>query len=110
MRLANVDTELLDKFVDRLLNEFPQDIELIRLYGSRARGESHEESDYDIFILVSKKNDDLAKGILEVSSDLSLGLLSPLVMGKDELEYLNYRLYHLLILIIVPDQGRSWYR
>ena len=107
MKLSTTDTELLDKFVDGILSKYIDEIELIRLYGSRARGEEHEESDYDLFILVSTKRDDLEKGILEVSSDLSLGLLSPMVMGKDELEYLNYRLYH-LIRNIVLDGVDIW--
>jgi predicted nucleotidyltransferase len=82
MRLTPLETQVLELFEQRLCARLGPRLGRLILFGSRARGEGHEESDLDVLVLVS----DLAPGekqaILDVSFDLELehGLaLSPLV-------------------------------
>ena len=46
--------EVLDLLKKDLLNHFGQEIEKIFLYGSYARGDSREDSDVDIMVLLKK--------------------------------------------------------
>ena len=42
----------VEEFSARLRDRFPREIEGIKLYGSKARGESNNESDVDVLIVV----------------------------------------------------------
>jgi predicted nucleotidyltransferase len=42
----------------------------IRLFGSRARGDAGEDSDYDMLVVVDHRSDEVRKEILEVEVDL----------------------------------------
>ena len=58
-----LDIRQIDRLLARMIEEF-RPIE-IRLFGSRARGDSHESSDWDLFVVVP---DDL-----EAAADLFAG-------------------------------------
>ena len=49
---ASVDSALLDEIVRRLVNEFQP--RSIYLFGSRARGDAREDSDYDVIVLLDQ--------------------------------------------------------
>lgn len=46
-------TALLTAYQDALLTTFSEQIELIILFGSQARGESQAESDVDVLVVVN---------------------------------------------------------
>ena len=73
--------------IKSLVKEIDRDAEVI-LYGSRARGEEHQDSDWDILILVDSKTDlDYEKvfrhGLYEIELDLDEAF-SISVYNKDE--------------------------
>ncbi|OGQ23115.1 MAG: hypothetical protein A2138_04080 [Deltaproteobacteria bacterium RBG_16_71_12] len=64
--------------------------ELVRmtLFGSRARGEGHEESDLDVLVVVRRSSRALRYAVLDVAADVEAdsGLaLSPVVMDEEAL-------------------------
>ena len=46
----------LQEFIDRILHKFKDKIVLIRLYGSKARGDFYKESDIDLLIVLKEKD------------------------------------------------------
>ena len=93
---------MLQQYQQLLLNYFPNEIERLILFGSVARGDSHDESDIDLLVVVSWNEQYLGNGfyvapyddprwqkIIHLASDLSLEygvLLSPKVMSKKRFE------------------------
>jgi predicted nucleotidyltransferase len=60
---------------------------LLRLFGSRVRGEGTEESDLDVLVLVKKKDRDLCRRIVEESLEVDLAYgtnLAPTILTADE--------------------------
>jgi predicted nucleotidyltransferase len=58
----------------------------IRLFGSFARGEAHEESDVDVFVLLRKMTFADKRDVLNLAADVSLEsdlTVSPTVFGVD---------------------------
>lgn len=54
--LSSIEKQVLKSFVEYLNRLHPGEIDKIVLYGSRARGDHHLDSDMDILILVRDKN------------------------------------------------------
>lgn len=60
----------------------------MRLFGSKARGDSDKESDIDLFILLEKVNWKIEKEIYELCFEVGLKydlLISPVVFSQDEI-------------------------
>jgi predicted nucleotidyltransferase len=71
LRLKENEKKALQELKQRLKGRF-SDIDII-LFGSKARGESDEESDLDLLILVnSKVNSKLEEEITEIAFDIEL--------------------------------------
>jgi len=51
--------EIVIRFVEELKNTIPSNLKNIILYGSRARGDFHKNSDYDFLVVLSGKNKEL---------------------------------------------------
>lgn len=47
----------LDRLVELIRDEFGERLEAVWLYGSRARGERHEESDVDVMVVVDERSE-----------------------------------------------------
>ena len=76
----------------------------IYLYGSRARGDEHNESDWDIMILLNKDviNFDVEKSIFSSLYDLELEIgevISPLIYSENEwnTKYTVTPFYHIVM-------------
>jgi predicted nucleotidyltransferase len=54
--LSDVERRALDRIVGALRGRLGDDLVAIWLYGSRARGESHPESDLDLLVVVQDGN------------------------------------------------------
>ncbi len=79
----------IEDFKNLLIKTFSDNIEMIKLYGSKRRGDYHPESDIDIFVLVDKGDWKLRDKMVDISSDLLLKyevLISPSVVNKQEYE------------------------
>lgn len=89
---------LLAAYQDALLTTFPEQIELIILFGSQARGEAQPESDVDVLVVVSweeqrqagqllRYSDSRWREVIYLACDLSLlheAWLSPKVMSEQQ--------------------------
>jgi uncharacterized protein len=79
------EAKALRAFVTRLQHSFPRQVLQVSLFGSKARGESHADSDVDVLIIVSHDDRSLRRDIIDIASDLSLEydvLLSPRVISE----------------------------
>ncbi len=89
-RLPVLVERTLRRFVEELQRRFGERISDIRLFGSYARAEAHEESDVDVLVLLegSTRADELS--ISDLAADLVWQLegvvVSPLVMSPAEFE------------------------
>ena len=89
VRLAYRDQQALREFVAYLRNTIPDQIELVALFGSKARGESKQGSDIDVLVILSQEDRQLRREILRRAAQFSLAydvLLSPRVIGAERWE------------------------
>ena len=76
-------------FKKRLLERFSIDIRKVLLYGSRARGDFEQESDYDVIVLVDKADKTLEEQICNTAWDFGFERhvsISVLVFEQTQLE------------------------
>ncbi len=79
--------------IDRVRNSFGDNLKKIILYGSRARGDHHEYSDYDILVLVKEFLPDWKNKVADIGGDLlfEYSLLFPmLVLSEPKFDADNY--------------------
>ena len=84
--LAAQDQQALQEFVAYLHKSIPNQIELVALFGSKARGDSKHESDIDVLVILSQEDRELRREILKQAARFSLKydvLLSPRVIGAE---------------------------
>ena len=73
---------MLEAFASAVRARFGDRVAAVELYGSRARGEGHEDSDLDVLVLLRDLKRDDRSAVIDIAFDLELreGLvLSPLV-------------------------------
>lgn len=69
-RLNKVEKKAVIEFKDRLLDTFNGRIMLVKLYGSRARGERHWQSDVDILVVVKKRTKKFDEKLIDIEMEL----------------------------------------
>jgi predicted nucleotidyltransferase len=87
--LASPDQRALQEFVSYLQTSIPDLIEGVALFGSKARGDSQQDSDIDVLVILAKEDRDLRREILKQAARFSLEydvLLSPRVIGEERWE------------------------
>ena len=87
--LAAPDQEALREFVAYLNSSIPDKVELVALFGSKVRGDSQQESDIDVLVILSQEDRKLRREILRQAARFSLEydvLLSPRVIGAERWE------------------------
>jgi predicted nucleotidyltransferase len=92
--LSPTEKEGIETFKHRVTREFGERAILFKLFGSKVRNESWEESDTDILVLVKDLHWEEKNRIIDISTDLNLEfdlMLSPLVMSPEEFERLLKR-------------------
>lgn len=74
------------RFAEELRKRLGARIKEIRLFGSRARGDAHENSDYDMLVVVDRKTPELRSVILDVEVELleAYGVLVTSVIQTQE--------------------------
>ncbi len=87
LRLPPVVKENLDAFLTGLRARFGPRLVSVRLFGSYARGEAHEDSDVDCLILLDRVDPADDRAVTDLSGDLTWQIggvsISPLVMSAE---------------------------
>jgi predicted nucleotidyltransferase len=92
--LSPAERDALRRFVERARERLGPDLLELRLFGSRARGEGHEESDLDIAAIVTPGTRARRHELTDLAWDLMLetGLqISPLALEEPQLRELRAR-------------------
>lgn len=89
--LSKTEAKAIEEIKDRLVKRFGDRLLLLTLYGSKARGDSHPDSDIDLLAVVKRDSlrirDKLFEEAYEVMSKYDFRFLICLVvMGKREFE------------------------
>ncbi len=92
--LPELEENILNELKESLLKRFPGRIKLIRLFGSKARGDYDEESDTDLLIVVDEADPQLIREINDTDYEISekydfQTLNSILVMSEEKYCHLN---------------------
>ncbi|MCA9795584.1 MAG: nucleotidyltransferase domain-containing protein [Candidatus Eremiobacteraeota bacterium] len=90
--MTELEWELAREYRRRLQACLGDRLKAVRVFGSRARGDSHPESDLDVFVLIDSSDRPTRYEIIDAATDLCLEThyavdISPLIM--DELQYQN---------------------
>ncbi|MEI6221634.1 MAG: nucleotidyltransferase domain-containing protein [bacterium] len=89
----DIQTETFQSFVTTVKKNLGNHIKKIILFGSRARKDHHNDSDYDCLILVDKKNKNLDKIVNKIAADTlydSNSVISAFVVEEQRFEYQTY--------------------
>jgi predicted nucleotidyltransferase len=80
----------LDAFVSGLRGRFGARLLSVRLFGSYARGEAHEDSDVDCLVLLDRVDSADDRAVTDLAGDLTWQIggvvISPLVMSQAAFE------------------------
>ncbi len=108
-RVMNTDEKIdLEQIVNAALNEISS-VEAIYLFGSIAKGEENEKSDYDIAVIVREYPEKDLDKIARIRYSLLGKIKRPLeilLIGMDDLEYSSpflYEIYHASRLLYGTD-------
>ena len=58
------------EFAARLRDRFPREVKAIRMYGSKARGTAHPESDVDLLVIVQDRTKALDEAVIDLVCDM----------------------------------------
>ena len=90
LRVPPLVKQHLDAFVGGLRSRFGARLRSVRLFGSYARGEAHEESDVDCLVLLDRVDREDDHAVTDIAADLSWQIggivISPLTMSDEAFE------------------------
>ncbi len=90
--LSPTDQQALREFVTYLYTTIHDKVKHVALFGSKARGDSQQDSDIDVLVILSREDRDLRRKILKQAARFSLEydvLLSPRVIGAERWEQMQ---------------------
>jgi predicted nucleotidyltransferase len=90
--LDTPDKQALREFVAYLNKAIPEKIKSVALFGSKARGDSKQDSDIDVLVILTREDRELRRAILKQAARFSLKydvLLSPRVIGAERWEQMR---------------------
>ena len=70
--LSGEERRIVQEFVRRTLESYPDAIESIRLFGSKARGDARSDSDIDLLVVLQDdgQNEDATERLRDIAYDL----------------------------------------
>ena len=90
MPLPPLIRETLDRFLAGVRARFGARLVEVRLFGSYARGEAHEDSDVDCLVLLDRVTPEDDRAVTDLAGDLTWQIggvvISPLIMSLDQFE------------------------
>lgn len=69
-KLSKSERQAINDFISKLRDRFPREIDSIKLYGSKARGTSHKDSDIDVLVIVSRKSTAIDETVIDLVCDV----------------------------------------
>jgi len=87
--LKRIQDKKLKIFIDQLRKRFGKNLKKIVLFGSRARGDHSEESDYDLLLIFEKVTPEMKKYVDEIEDEMLFSqgaLFSTFLFTPEELE------------------------
>jgi predicted nucleotidyltransferase len=87
--LKRIQDKKLKIFIDQLRKHFGRNLKKIILFGSRARGDHSEESDYDLILIFEKVTPEMKKYVDEMEDEMLFSqgaLFSTFLFTPEELE------------------------
>ncbi len=90
--LSSVERDALRDFSAALRSRYGSRILRLVLFGSRARGEGHEESDVDVAVILAEEDLVLRRDIYDLATEIRLETeipVSPLILSEGELARLR---------------------
>lgn len=96
MPLPPLIEEIARRFKEKLQTACGDRVLEVRLFGSMARGDFHEASDLDVFVMVDSRElalvDAISTAAWETGYEMELPFsISPLIMARDHFEELHRR-------------------
>jgi predicted nucleotidyltransferase len=70
--LSEYEREALDAFVERLYSAYPDQVQSVILFGSKARGDADPESDIDIVVILANDDPNLRSAVRRMAARVSL--------------------------------------
>ena len=96
--LAPNERQAVERFVDTLLQQYPERVLETVLFGSKARGDSTPDSDIDILLIVDEDDWQFSHVISTIAARVSLEydvLIGPRVIGRERWESMKRRRFSL---------------
>ncbi len=85
--LSPAEWSTLERYVDKVRSLYGARIHKVLLFGSRVRGEGHEESDLDLAVIITAGELHLRRELCDIATELWLETeikISPLVFSIEE--------------------------
>ena len=70
IKVRKKNDPILAEIKQRLNETLGDNVERIILFGSRARGDAHKDSDYDVLLLVKKRTKELEEQINDIAYEM----------------------------------------
>ncbi|MBI5485938.1 MAG: nucleotidyltransferase domain-containing protein [Deltaproteobacteria bacterium] len=93
--LTPAEQSRLDRFRIRVREAFGRELLDLRLFGSRARGEGHPESDLDVLVVLQTRDGDRWDRVLDLENEIFVedgyplqGQISPRVLSRAQWKFL----------------------
>ncbi len=86
------ELQAVQKYVNYLQKTIPEQVKVVALFGSKARGDSQRDSDIDVLVILAQEDRQLRRVILKQAARISLEydvLLSPRVIGAERWEQMR---------------------
>ncbi len=86
----------IDEFLSRVRGRFGERLKRVILFGSRARGDYTEESDYDFILVFDKVSENTREQLLDITSELILerGMVTTaFALSEEELKRYKWEPY-----------------
>jgi len=102
------EKKVVSGYIDLIRKSFPDEVNQIILFGSKARGDSHCESDIDILIVIDTEDRQIKIKISDLCWDVMSNnvfkvFISPIIFFKKEYE--QYRRWNSSFLYNVSKEG-----
>lgn len=97
---------ILAEYAAALRERFGRSVVALRLFGSHARGEAHEDSDVDVAVVLDRVDWDTKRQVIDIATDISLkhGVrISPAIFDHETYEH--WRSQERALVVDIESQG-----